>query len=108
MLRLAALFSFPVQPVAKEDPKLEAWLRQGPTVLINLGSHITMDDSVAREFAAGLKVLLDSQPKLQILWKLKKSGRLTLQSARMFKEQSSSEKQTGRVTAASLRLSAPK
>lgn len=92
----------PFQPVAERDPELEAWLRQGPTVLINLGSHITMDGAMAREFSAALKVLLDSQPKVQILWKLKKSGRLTLQSARMFKEQSTSGNEADRVTAASL------
>jgi hypothetical protein len=33
-----------------------------------------MDDSMAREFAGGLKVLLDSRPDVQVLWKLKKSG----------------------------------
>ena len=59
---------------------------------------------MAREFAAVLKVLLDSQPKVQILWKLKRSGRLTLQSAHMFKEKSTSDKDkdADRVTAASL------
>jgi len=34
---------------------------------------------MAREFAAGLKVLLDSRPDIQILWKLKTSGGLALQ-----------------------------
>lgn len=97
----------PFQPVAEGDPELDSWLCQGPTVLINLGSHITMDDAMAREFAAALKVLLDSQPKLQILWKLKRSGRLTLQSARMFREKSSSDMDADRVTAASLEAITP-
>lgn len=92
----------PFQPVAKGDPRLEDWLCRKPTVLINLGSHITMDDAMAREFAAALKVVLDSQPKLQVLWKLKRSGRLTLQSARMFKKNASSDREADRVTAASL------
>jgi hypothetical protein len=92
----------PFQSVVEGDPELDAWLSQAPTVLMNLGSHITMDDALAREYAAALKVLLDSQPKLQILWKLKKSGRPTLQTARMFKETSSSDKEAYRVTDASL------
>lgn len=92
----------PFQPVAEGDPELEIWLRQGPTVLINLGSHITMDDAMAREFSAALKALLDIQPKVQVLWKLKKSGRLTLQTAREFKEKSAAEREADRVTAASL------
>jgi hypothetical protein len=35
---------------------------------------------MAREFASGLKIVLDSKPDLQILWKLKTSGGLTLPS----------------------------
>lgn len=68
----------PVSPVSEVDPELEAWLEQGPTVLINLGSHIRMDGHMAREFAVGLKVLLERRPKIQILWKLKTSGGLAL------------------------------
>jgi hypothetical protein len=64
----------PAPPVAETDPELETWLRKGPTVLINLGSHIRMDDAMAREFSAALKVLLDSRPEIQILWKLKRKG----------------------------------
>jgi hypothetical protein len=37
-----------------------------------------MDSSMAREFAAGLKVLLDTRPDIQILWKLKTFGGLAL------------------------------
>jgi hypothetical protein len=66
----------PEPPISESDPKLLAWLKQGPTVLINLGSHIRMDDAMARGFAGGLKVLLDSRPDVQVLWKLKKIGGL--------------------------------
>ncbi|CAG8958973.1 hypothetical protein HYFRA_00012130 [Hymenoscyphus fraxineus] len=65
----------PVSPVSKVDPELEAWLEQGPTVLINLGSHIKTDGQMAREFAVALKVLLDRRPKIQVLWKLKTTGK---------------------------------
>jgi hypothetical protein len=70
----------PVSPVSKDDPNLQSWLERAPTVLINLGTHIRMDDTMAREFASGLKIVLDSKPDLQILWKLKTSGGLTLPS----------------------------
>lgn len=73
-------------------------------MLINLGSLIKMDDSMVREFAAALKVLLDSQPKLQILWKIKKSGGISLQSAKKFKEKSllNKDDDPDKVTEASL------
>ena len=70
----------PVSPVSKDDPNLQAWLDRAPTVLINLGTHIRMDDAMAREFASGLKIVLDRIPNLQILWKLKTSGGLALPS----------------------------
>ncbi|KAI4847252.1 UDP-glucoronosyl and UDP-glucosyl transferase family protein [Aureobasidium sp. EXF-8845] len=51
--------------------QLNAWLQQGPTVLINLGSHIVADQRLASEFATGIKMLLDRRPDVQVLWKLK-------------------------------------
>ncbi|TVY67503.1 Glycosyltransferase sdnJ, partial [Lachnellula suecica] len=68
----------PVPSVSEIDPALQAWLMRGPTVLINLGSHIRMDGPIAREFAAALKTLLDARPDIQVLWKLKTSGGLSL------------------------------
>lgn len=61
----------PYEPLARTDPKLHAWLQQGPTVLINLGSHVVADQHLAAEFAWGIKTLLDRRPDIQILWKLK-------------------------------------
>lgn len=87
----------PEPPISESDPKLLAWLEQGPTVLINLGSHIRMDDAMAREFAGGLKVLLDSRPDVQVLWKLKKSGGLGIRPS------GKSESDGGNVTADSLK-----
>jgi hypothetical protein len=43
-------------------------------VLINLDSHLRMDDKMAQEFAAVLKIVLDNHPKLQVLWKFKTSS----------------------------------
>lgn len=70
----------PVRSVSDHDPELEAWLARGPTVLINLGSHIRMDDDMARQFALGLKIALDKMPDIQVLWKLKTSGGLAVSS----------------------------
>ncbi|KAK0120064.1 hypothetical protein ONS95_011477 [Cadophora gregata] len=70
----------PVSPVSRQDPALLAWLKGGPTILVNLGSHIRMDDTMAREFSSGLKILLDKKPNIQVLWKLKTSGGVAVSS----------------------------
>ncbi|EPE25405.1 UDP-Glycosyltransferase/glycogen phosphorylase [Glarea lozoyensis ATCC 20868] len=72
----------PVPSVAEADAELEAWLGRNPTVLINLGSHIRMDNEMIKEFAVALKVLLDRHQDIQILWKLKTSGGLSLPSTK--------------------------
>lgn len=63
--------TLPNAPISKKDPQLFAWLKRGPTVLFNLGSHIVVDDTMAVEIAFGLKILLHRIPGLQVLWKLK-------------------------------------
>ena len=60
----------------KSDPDLAAWLRKGPTILINLGSHVVSWDRDAQQLANGLRVLLDQRKDLQVLWKLKLQGSL--------------------------------
>ncbi|KUJ12323.1 UDP-Glycosyltransferase/glycogen phosphorylase [Mollisia scopiformis] len=70
----------PVRPVSEHDPKLQAWLEGAPTIMINLGSHIRMDDQMAQQFASGLKIVLHQMPGIQILWKLKTSGGLAVSS----------------------------
>jgi hypothetical protein len=72
----------PVTSVAEADPELETWLAGNPTVMINLGSHIRIDNEMIREFAVALKVLLDRRPEIQILWKLETSGGLSLPSTK--------------------------
>lgn len=70
----------PARSVSEDDPKLQAWLAGAPTVLINLGSHIRMDDEMAQQFALGLKIVLQRMPGIQILWKLKTHGGLAVSS----------------------------
>ncbi|KAH6665803.1 putative UDP-glucoronosyl and UDP-glucosyl transferase [Halenospora varia] len=64
----------PFEPISKTHPDMERWLKQRPTVLVNLGSHILFDPAFAGQFAAGLRVILDRRPDIQILWKLKTQG----------------------------------
>ncbi|KAH0156705.1 glycosyltransferase family 1 protein, partial [Aureobasidium melanogenum] len=61
----------PYVSLAETDTKLHGWLQQGPTVLINLGSHVVADRRLAAEFAVAIKTLLHRRPDIQILWKLK-------------------------------------
>lgn len=64
----------PTASVEKQDPELDAWLKQAPTVLVNLGTLYAPDPNVAREIAAGLKGFLDGWQgeRVQVLWKLPK------------------------------------
>ncbi|KAF4625106.1 hypothetical protein G7Y89_g13063 [Cudoniella acicularis] len=64
----------PFEPIAQTHPEMDRWLKQRPTVLVNLGSHILFDAEFAAQFASGLRVLLDSRADIQILWKLKTQG----------------------------------
>jgi hypothetical protein len=73
----------PVPAVAEVDADLDAWLRAGPTVLVNLGTHTAMTEADAVAMAGALRVLLDAAASsssegdsrwknLRVLWKLKK------------------------------------
>ncbi|KAF4469860.1 glycosyltransferase family 1 [Fusarium albosuccineum] len=65
--------------IASTDPSLNTWLAQAPTLYVNLGSHLEMDESEALEMAAAFRVLIDKADSisesaasgLQILWKIK-------------------------------------
>lgn len=63
------------------DPELEHWLScgsgdsgAGPTVVVNLGTHFLFDAPQARALATGLKAVLEQQPDLRVLWKLKSAA----------------------------------
>ncbi|KAF5698761.1 glycosyltransferase family 1 [Fusarium mundagurra] len=64
------------------DRSLEKWLARGPTLYVNLGSHLEMTLLEAVEMASAFRNFLDeARPekgfnggKLQILWKLKTKG----------------------------------
>ena len=64
----------PCAPVADEHPDLALWLVQRPTVLVNLGTIAQLSPTMEREFAKGLRALLDVRPDIQVLWKLPRSA----------------------------------
>ena len=69
----------PFNTLEESDPALMKWLDNGPTVMINLGSHVLSDEKVAREMASAFRILLDhhvqqGSSNIQVLWKAKASG----------------------------------
>jgi len=57
--------------LSEVDPELETWLQKTPTVLFNLGSNKVSDTTLSRSLATTMRALLDQNPRLQILWKLR-------------------------------------
>ena len=67
----------PTASVERQNPNMARWLKQAPTILVNLGTLYAPEPSVAQHIATGLKTFLDSWKgeKVQILWKLPKHPR---------------------------------
>ncbi|XHG02277.1 hypothetical protein AWENTII_005633 [Aspergillus wentii] len=61
----------PCLPISEENPDLAVWLSQRPTFLINLGSHVTFNSTVQRQFADALQLLFNQRRDIQVLWKMK-------------------------------------
>ena len=69
----------PFDPLEDKDPALMKWLDNGPTVLINRGSHVVSDEKLAREMASAMRIMLDyhdkkGSNKIQVLWKARPVG----------------------------------
>ena len=62
-----------ISPVAAEEEDLELvnWIKQKPTILINLGTAHEYSMGQTKEFISGLETVLEESPDLQILWKYK-------------------------------------
>lgn len=58
-------------PASEQDPELSEWLKNSPTVLINLGSTANYDLNTATEMAKAIRILLDNT-NVQVLWKFNK------------------------------------
>ena len=75
-LLLCGPIVLPFDPLEESDPGLVKWLDNGPTVLINLGSHVVSNEKIAREVVGAFRILLDyharqESSKIQVLWKVK-------------------------------------
>ena len=57
-------------PLAEIDCQLAKWLSNGPTVLINLGSHFESEAEDAVKIVKGMRVVLARHATIQFLWKL--------------------------------------
>jgi hypothetical protein len=70
----------PFDPLQESDPALMKWLDNGPTVMINLGSHVDSNEKFAREMASAIRIAMDyhdrRQSKIQVLWKAKTKGNI--------------------------------
>ncbi|KAK3318771.1 hypothetical protein B0H66DRAFT_622909 [Apodospora peruviana] len=74
----------PARPVREVDAGLAGWLAQGPTLYINLGTHMRCKEQFAIEMATAIRIVLDHArgqlwrdkrlAGLQVLWKLTKRG----------------------------------
>ncbi|KAI9568646.1 hypothetical protein HD554DRAFT_2021909 [Boletus coccyginus] len=78
-LLLCGPIVIPFDPLEETDPALMKWLDNGPTVLVNLGSHVISNENLAREMASSFRILLDyhdqqGSQKIQVLWKVKADG----------------------------------
>ncbi|KAK0205294.1 hypothetical protein DFS33DRAFT_1453591 [Desarmillaria ectypa] len=58
-------------PVEGGDRELAAWLDLAPTIFVSLGMHVILDEKDTHQLAMGLRILLDRERKVQVIWKLK-------------------------------------
>jgi len=75
----------PATPLAEADSTLAKWLARAPTVYVNLGTHVRLDEGFAIEMATALRIAIDHvnsvlwrDPRLkglQVLWKLMRSSK---------------------------------
>lgn len=65
-----------IEPLDTTHPELAAWLAARPTVVINLGSHVTHAAQQAKEILRAVLIFLEQHPETQILWKLQSESAL--------------------------------
>ncbi|CAG7959066.1 unnamed protein product [Penicillium olsonii] len=56
--------------LSEQDPDLASWLASRPTVLVNMGSGVVWDTRRTKNFAEGIRVLLERRGWVQVLWKM--------------------------------------
>lgn len=57
-----------VAPIAEQDEELSIWLKQKPTIFINLGSTVTYNEDRATTMVGAIKQVLDERLDMQVLW----------------------------------------
>ncbi|KAI0197522.1 glycosyltransferase family 1 protein [Astrocystis sublimbata] len=62
------------KPLSDVDPALASWLQMRPTVIINMGSHVTYEPGQAEEITSAIFQCLDRYPNTQFLWKCGKTA----------------------------------
>ncbi|KAK8045672.1 hypothetical protein PG996_013736 [Apiospora saccharicola] len=71
----------PFVPLEMVDPELARWLRARPTVIVNMGSHLTYGAQQAGEVLAALEQFAARHPDKQVLWKYPDAGLPSASSA---------------------------
>ena len=61
----------PSAPLSSIDPELDTWLEKLPTVLVNLGTFLKPSLTHVQALATGIRLFLERNDQLQILWKLR-------------------------------------
>lgn len=61
------------------DPKLGSWLKEAPTVLVNLGTHVEYSQKKVARFGDMVALLLE-RTDVQVLWKIKREKNSTSSS----------------------------
>lgn len=57
-------------PLTESHAELAAWLNTGPTIVINMGSHVTHATRQIAEIMAAVASCMQKRVDLQVLWKL--------------------------------------
>ncbi|OTA59681.1 glycosyltransferase family 1 protein [Hypoxylon sp. EC38] len=65
----------PFEPLEKADPELAKWLVRRPTVIINMGSHVTYKGNQIGEVLSTIQEIVNRHPNIQILWKCPKPSK---------------------------------
>ncbi|KAK0469212.1 uncharacterized protein EV420DRAFT_1472477 [Desarmillaria tabescens] len=58
-------------PVEERDREIVAWLDRAAAILVNLETHVKMDEMNVHQLAMALRILPDRERKIQVIWKLK-------------------------------------
>jgi UDP:flavonoid glycosyltransferase YjiC (YdhE family) len=68
-------------PLAETHAELAAWLNIGPTIVINMGSHVTHATGQVAEIMAAVVACMQQYMSLQVLWKLQSDIALDVPAA---------------------------